>query len=187
MSLRLVNKAFILAKRSKKRFIAFLSVYVVLIIWTSFAMHQWYKDFVSDGFSFNATFFFMVVSVCANAVMSMVYANIIVSNRKMEIATFKCIGWNNNHVRALIIGEIFSVTLIAFIVVIEIVFHFIAIGIYILSINDDSMFPTAIIPIGLFPMILTFGIMLLVQVVGILFANGKILRVRPIQALQMKV
>jgi ABC-type antimicrobial peptide transport system permease subunit len=123
----------------------------------------------------------IVVLICA-IILSIFYANLIVTYRRLEIATLKCIGWRNNHVRTLIVGEIFAVTLVSFIIVIEFFFHWIAIASYIFP----KKLASAITPIQWIPLLITFGVILGVQVVAILIANDRILKVRPIQALQMQ-
>ena len=181
---RLMKKAFVLATRARRRFIMFTVVYAALIGWVAYSVDAAY----ANGFSFSSTeFVMMLVSILLGILISMFYANIIVTYRKIDIATFKCIGWKNNHVRVLIIGEIFSVTLIAFLLVVEFIFHWIAIGTYITSIESTSVPDiSSLLPVQFLPIILTFIIMLGVQIFGILIANTKVLKVRPIQALQMK-
>ncbi len=128
----------------------------------------------------------MIVAVSVSAGMSMLYANIIVTYRKMEIATLKCIGWKNDHIRILISGEIMAVTLIAFFFVVEAFFHFTAISAYGESAQypSSTTIPSSIVLVQFWPIVVTFGIMLGVQIAGILIANDKILKIRPIQALQ---
>lgn len=189
MGIRLIGKAFVLATRSRKRFLMFTVVYAILIAWTAWSVDAAYKDWTSPVPVFGLTTAFMLISIVASIMISMFYANIIVNYRRIEIATFKCIGWKNDHVRTLIVGEIMSVTLIAFVIVIEFLFHLIAILGYVFSIDRNALINpyNQLIPIGLLPAVITFGIILGVQVFGILIANTRILKVRPIQALQMRV
>ncbi|MHA1679949.1 MAG: FtsX-like permease family protein [Promethearchaeota archaeon] len=179
--LRLFSKAFILASRSRKRFFFVTIIYSALIGFTAYFINS----AIADGFT-PTSVVPMVIVISASVLISILYANQLVNNRKIEIATFKCIGWKNSHVRALIVGEIFSVTFIGFIIIIEFIFHWISISVYIKTINNIAINPTDIVPIGLGAFVLTFGLILGVQIVGIILANVKILKVRPIQALQMK-
>ena len=178
MSIRLVGKAFKLAVRSRRRFAIFTVVYSVLIALTTYSINAYYME---NPHTSTALTFMIVVLICA-IILSVFYANLIVTYRRMEIATLKCIGWRNNHVRILIVGEIFAVTLISFIIVIEFFFHWIAIMSYILP----TVQAKNITPIQWIPLLITFGTILGVQVVAILIANNRILKVRPIQALQMQ-
>ncbi len=183
MSVRLIGKAFKLATRSTKRFIMFTVVYAAIIGWTAFSVQGAYDR----NFAIGATeTMYMIVAIAISVFISMVYANIIVNYRRIELATLKCIGWRNNAIRVLIVGEIMSVTLIAFFIVFEFMcMHWVAIAAYIKDFLNQPA--TDIIPITMVPLIVTFGLMLVVQIAGILLANTKILKVRPIQALQMRV
>ncbi len=157
----------------------FTLAYALLIGFTSVFMDRAVK--VSFALGVDTTM--AIVAISVSAAMSMLYANIIVTYRKMEIATLKCIGWKNNHIRVLISGEIMAVTLLAFLLVIEAYFHYTAISAYSLSAQSQPI-TNGIVLVQFWPAALTFLIMLGVQIAGILIANDKILKIRPIQALQ---
>jgi ABC-type antimicrobial peptide transport system permease subunit len=177
--LRLVKKAFLLALRSRRRFWMFTLAYALLLGFSSVFMNAAFKV----NFAWGAETVMMIIAISVSALMSMLYANIIVTYRKMEIATLKCIGWKNNHIRVLISGEIMAVTLLAFLLVIEGFFHYAAISAYVLSAQSQPI-TDAIVLVQFMPVVITFAIMLGVQIAGILIANDKILKIRPIQALQ---
>ena len=69
-----------------------------------------------------------------------------------------------------------------FIIVIEGLLHYAAIVTYIQSANYLTNIP--IILISLLPVVLTFGMFLLVQIIAIILANRKVLKVRPVIALK---
>ncbi|NMC04257.1 MAG: ABC transporter permease [Candidatus Lokiarchaeota archaeon] len=177
--LRLINKAFLLAMRSRRRFWMFTLAYALLIGFSSVFMDRAYA--VNFNWGLDTTM--MIIAISVSAGMSMLYANIIVTYRKMEIATLKCIGWKNNHIRVLISGEIMAVTLLAFLLVVEFYFHYTAISAYVLSAQSLPISPSIVL-VQFWPVVFTFAIMLGVQIAGILIANDKILKIRPIQALQ---
>ncbi|MHA1368372.1 MAG: FtsX-like permease family protein [Promethearchaeota archaeon] len=193
---RLIGKSFILASRARKRFISFCIVYSVLIALCAYTISQVIPHLIlNDGETpTTQAYLFMAVTIVASLLMSIFYALIIINYRKTEIATLKCLGWKNNHVRTLIVGEIFSVTLVGFIIIVEGVFHWIALYAYFDTAGVDlgiseaaSYLPSKnLIPIDFLSLVFTFGIILGVQIAGVLAANSKILKVRPIQALQMK-
>jgi len=168
----------------------FMVVYAILIGLTAY--------FVDKAFSpaelrhlpnpiFGQASVTMLISIFSAVGMSMFYANIIVNYRKTEIATLKCLGWRNSHVLFLVSGEIFSVTLLAFFFVVETFIHTTAISAFYLLAAPavpPTTIPATIVYVQIWPIVITFGIMLGVQILGIIIANYKVLRVRPIQALQ---
>nr|MDO8109498.1 FtsX-like permease family protein [Candidatus Sigynarchaeota archaeon] len=182
-TLRLIRKAFLLATRSKRRFITFTVFYASLIALTAFFVNLAFKDWLAHIY-FGPNTIFMIIVLGVSTFMSVLYALIIVSNRKTEIATLKCIGWKNGHIWILVSGEIMAVTLIAFIIVVEVFFHITSIAAYILAISRPTSQVQAIVVVQFVPIVITFLFMLGVQIAGILIANRKILKVRPIQALQ---
>ncbi len=181
-TLRLIRKAFLLATRSKRRFTTFTVFYAALIALTAFFVNLAFIDWISGSFGTNTVYMIIVLGV--STFMSVLYALIIVSNRKMEIATLKCIGWKNAHIWILVSGEIMAVTLIAFIIVVELFFHITSIMAYILAITRPYYQVRDLVFVQFVPIVITFLFMLGVQIAGILIANSKILKVRPIQALQ---
>jgi predicted lysophospholipase L1 biosynthesis ABC-type transport system permease subunit len=188
-ALRLIKKAFLLATRSKKRFLMFTVAYACLIGWVAYAVDQAMPEiFRLLGPIFGPNSINMVVAIIASAGMSMLYANIIVNYRKLEIATLKCIGWKNANIRVLISGEIFAVTLIAFLIVVEGVIHVTSVWALGIVGANPAVVPeditSNVVIIQFWPIAFTFAIILGVQIGGILIANHKILMVRPIQALQ---
>jgi ABC-type antimicrobial peptide transport system permease subunit len=73
--------------------------------------------------------------------------------------------------------------IVGFLIVIEALFHYTAIFAYLQSANLLNTLMTPIL-ISLVPVVITFVIFLLVQVLAIVLANRKILKVRPIIALK---
>jgi len=159
----------------------FTAVYAVIIALTSY--------FVGQAFTVNMIpivglpFLYMWIMIGGAIGMTLLYANIIINYRKTEIATIKCLGWTSNHIRILISGEIFAVTLVAFVVVIEIFIHSTALLAFYYIAKQGTL-PVSIVLVTPWPIFLTFGIVLGVQILGVLLANYKILLIRPIQALQ---
>jgi len=180
--LRLINKSFLLALRSRRRFWMFTLAYALLLGFSSVFMNESFQV----NFVWGPETIMMIIAISISAGMSMLYANIIVTYRRMEIATLKCIGWKNDHIRILISGEIMAVTLLAFLIVVEVFFHYTAISAYSLSADLTPATPITdeIVIVQFWPIAVTFAIMLGVQIAGILIANNKILKIRPIQALQ---
>ena len=157
----------------------FCLIYGALIAACAFSIHQ--AQLVNYNVN-HPSFVSMILTISFSVATSIIYALIIMYYRTDEIATLKCLGWKNNHVRILVSGEILTVTFIAFVLVVEVVFHWIAISVYFAQITGDPI----VIPIDFWPIAATFGIILGAQIAGMLVINNKILQVRPIQALHMK-
>ena len=161
--------------RSRKRFIVFTSMYVLLTIWMSFSMQQTLKN---DGNALSLT-----IAVVVSIFLSILYAWIIINYRRMEIATMKCIGYTNNNIRTIIFGELIWVTMISFFVVAEIMIHTLAINAYIKISNGNAGGIEAFIDADV--LIYTILIFLVSQLGGIWIAYRKILKLRPIMALRV--
>ena len=157
--------------RSRKRFFVFTILYVALIIWMSYSLQT------AEGVALG-------IAIISSVLSSILYAWLVIRFRRMEIATLKCVGYTNNDIRTVILGEIIWVSISSFIVVFELLIHFTAfeiIGRELLAVNLNG-YEVFISPLNL---IITIGIFLLAQVAGILLAYRKILKLRPIVALRI--
>lgn len=164
------RKAILLSLREKKVFIIFTLIYTVLIFLTSLALEL----------ALGA--YFLIIFFGTSLFLSLLYAWILVSRKRRIWATFKCIGYTNKNILALVSGMILFTTFIGFIIVIEILFHYTAAIAYLQS--ENILPDLAPILIGLIPVILTSVIFLGVQLLALLLAYRKVLKVRPIIALK---
>ncbi|MFX0180889.1 MAG: hypothetical protein ACFE78_11920, partial [Candidatus Hodarchaeota archaeon] len=101
----------------------------------------------------------------------------------------KCIGWTNGDINSLVSGFILFTTILGFILVIEVLFHYAAIVGYwqawVADISGGGSYDIRELPlVSLLPVVVTFIIFLAFQIIAILLANRKILKVRPIIALK---
>ncbi len=175
--LRLWKKAIILALRSRKRYFVFTMMYTALLFWSSYSLH------ISSVQTTTAVTSFLI-AMGISIFLSLLYAWVITNYRRREIATLKCIGYTNRDCKTIIIGEILFATISGFIIVIEVLFHFVAALGYFYSAVNPSV-PSSQLPLISLPaVLLTFGIFVSVQLIGILLANRRVLRVRPIIALK---
>ncbi len=99
--------------RSKKRFLVFNTLYVALIIWMSYSLQT------EEGIPLG-------IAIVSSILSSILYAWLVIRFRRMEIATLKCVGYTNNDIRTIILGEIIWVSISSFIVVFELLIHFLA-------------------------------------------------------------
>ncbi len=184
MGMRLFGKAIKLAMRSRKRYIIFTLTYMALMIWTSVSIQNVFNADPVAGPSQNDMYFFWV-GLAISVFMSVLYAWIIINYRRTEIATLKCIGYTNSNVRTIIVGEIIWVTMSGFFLVLEILIHTLAAQALADNLGLSSTFVTIRPFLTLSTILITLGIFLVVQVVGIIIAYRRVLNVRPIMALRI--
>ncbi|OLS16137.1 MAG: hypothetical protein RBG13Loki_0242 [Promethearchaeota archaeon CR_4] len=178
--MRLFSKAIKLAMRSKRRYIVFTATYTVLMIWTCISLQDMFDEIPNYAQT--------LVALFASMFLSILYAWIIVNYRRTEIATLKCVGYTNSNVRTLIVGEIVWTTLSGFFITLEILIHYIAVNVlgwFIGPARPLGSVDPMDSPITLLNLLITLAIFLLVQVVGMLLAYHRVLKVRPMMALRI--
>lgn len=177
MGLRLMKKSAKMMMREKKMFGIFIGIYTILIFLTSF-----FIETTLSGGGGGLTTYFIGIFFVTSLILSLLYAWIIVARNRRTLATLKCIGWTNSNINSLITGIILYTTFMGFLIVIEGLLHYAAIVTYLQSANIITGFP--VILVSLLPVVLTFVIFLFVQLIAIILANRKILKVRPMLALK---
>jgi ABC-type lipoprotein release transport system permease subunit len=169
-----------MAVRSRRRFIAFTVMYTALMLWMSLSFKQYEGDGAAD---------YLLYAILTTVVLSVLYAWIIVNYRRKEIATLKCIGYNNKNINTLILGEIIFVTITAFLIVAEILIHWTAVLTYFYSQNanfDATTYVENTEPfLQVFNVVYTLLIFVGSQFIGILIMYRKIWKLRPIVALRV--
>ena len=185
MGLRLWSKSIKLAMRSRRRFIAFTLMYTVLMIWMTWNFQRFIYENGND-------LLLLIVSIVSTLILSILYAWIVINYRKNEIATLKCIGYNNSNIRTIIIGELTWVTFVAFMIMAETLIHITAATTYFyqqqimkesISLSEYATKTTPIL--NIWPVLATLAMFLLSQILGILVMYSKILKLRPIVALRV--
>lgn len=177
MAFRLWRKAIKMTLREKKIYVIFTGIYTILIFLTSFFIETTLR--AGGGFLSN---YFIIIFFITSLILSLLYSWLIVSRNRRIFATLKCIGWENSNINSLVTGIILFTTISGFIIVIEGLFHYVAIMGYLQSIGMLTTYPSILI--SLTPVVITFGMFLFVQIIAIILANRKILKVRPVQALK---
>ncbi len=177
MGIRLMKKAVKMTLREKKMFVIFTGIYTILIFLTSF-----FIETTLGAGGGGLTTYFILIFFFTSLILSLLYAWLIVSRNRKIFATLKCIGWENSNINSLVTGIILFTTLTGFIIVIEGLFHYVAIVGYLQSAGYLMNYPSILV--NLFPVVMTFGIFLLVQLIAIILANRKVLKVRPVIALK---
>lgn len=152
-------------------------MYTGLIVWMSYSLQTFEGDgspsaILSLGIAFGISTF-----------LSVIYAMVIINNRRMEIATLKCIGYTNSNIQWMILGELLWVTLVSFFIVSEFLIHHLAIVAYFFS---EAGTPEMITPFINIPnLVITVALFSVAQVAGIWVSYRKILKLRPIIALRV--
>ena len=176
MKLRIFWKTFSMARRSGRRFVVFVVIYAFLIAITAYFLQQ-------AALNQNAFFaWFTVLVVTMTIVVSSLYGYLVCNYRKREIATLRTIGWDAGSIRTLFLSELFLVFMSAIFIVLEIIFHVVAIAYW----ADPTNPPVTLQSVIIHPLILliTLLIVFVCQLPGILFGYRKILKVRPMEAMR---
>ena len=170
------RKAILLSLREKKLFTVFTLIYTTLIFLTSLFIDLGLKGYLGE-----LAWYFVLIFFGVSLLLSLLYAWILVSRKRRVWATFKCIGYTNKNILVLVSGMIFFTTLVGFLIVIEVLFHYAAIVAYI---NQTGANFTLLILVDLVPVVVTSGIFIFVQILAFILAYRKVLKVRPIIALK---
>ncbi|MHA1409422.1 MAG: FtsX-like permease family protein [Candidatus Odinarchaeia archaeon] len=161
---RIFRKSMVMATRNRKRFILAILFYTVLSWWVAFTIQ------LGDAF-------LMFMGILGGLIVATVYGFFLSQFRKTQIATLKCIGWGNKNILVLLIGEIFFVSMLGYIITIEIDIHILGISTYLGGIPTEFIFSAAALGVALL-------VVILAQIPGIILAYWKSLSVRPIVALK---
>ena len=176
MKLRIFWKTFTMARRSGKRFLVFVTIYAFLIAITAYFLQQ----AVGNQNPFFA--WFTVLVVISAVILSSLYGFLISNYRKREIATLRTIGWDAGSIRLLFLSELILVFVCSLIVVLEIIFHVVALTYWASPLNPPAALQSVIIN----PVILTITVAIIVgcQIPGMLLGYWKILKIRPMEAMR---
>ena len=172
-----------MSMRERKTFIVFTLMYTILIFMTSFFMELVIEDVINERLSFT-TLAPLLIVIFAAIFLTLLYAWIIVRRNRKIWATLKCIGWTKGNITQLILGYIFFTTIMGLFIMVEFLFHWVAILGYI----QAEYFPTALVQglplIKLYAVLYTILIFLVVQFIGYMGARGRLTKVRPMLALK---
>ncbi|MHA1299557.1 MAG: FtsX-like permease family protein [Candidatus Helarchaeota archaeon] len=204
MKFRIFVKSLKLALRTGKRFVIFVIVYMFLIVFTAFMLTNLFgpsvmvtqgpwdiygmlvKNFALLTFkpSTEMVLGFLLV-VMGTIIVSTFYGFIVSGYRKREVATLRTIGWDSGSIRTLFLGELLLVFLVAFLLVIEFVFHVLGIMHYIFETTQVPGLQGFIIP-GIV-LLLDFLIILGCQILGTFVGYRRMLSISPMDAMRKAV
>jgi len=104
------------------------------------------------------------------------------------MSVFKCIGWQNNDVMLLVIGEVLLVTIASFLLMLQVSFEIMGIVAYFFPPGVEVvnvLGPVAdFIVIPAIPLFSTFFLVLGCQIPGLLIAQRRAMTVPPMKALR---
>jgi len=178
--IRILLTSWKVSLRSRRRLISFVVIYSILAIWISVVLRRW--AWTNPMFLYDAIFVLIT-----GAIVATVYGFIVSHFRQKDIATLKCLGWNNNEIKWFIAGELVFVTVISFIGTLEIFFEIVGVLYYFLG---NSVVNLDIVRFIIFPphvLIVSFITILIAQIPGIMIATWRVLSVRPIVALRRTI
>lgn len=161
---RILKKSLVMSTRVRKRFILAVLFYCILSWWVAFTIQ------LGDTF-------LVTLGIIGGLIIATVYGFIISQFRRGQIATLKCIGWGNSNILILLIGEILFVSLLGYVLTLEIDIHILGISTYLEDILLQFVFSGQALGVALL-------VVILAQIPGIIIAYWRTLKVRPIVALK---
>ncbi len=167
MTFRILMKSLRLAIRTGKRFWIFVTIYAVLMATTSI--------FLDGAMKPGGAVLPVLGLIAGTAIMALFYGLIISGYRKTQVATLRCLGWTSGDIKWLFLGELILVCVVAALIDLEIIIHYMGIGYYL---NLD---PAVIESL---PFLITFLLIVGVQFLGVFVAWRRMLKVRPMEALR---
>jgi hypothetical protein len=138
---------------------------------------------VSDGLALPNAMWYLLMAL----IVSTFYAILISQFRRRDMSVFKCIGWSNNDVMLLVVGEVFLVTVASFLIMLQISFEIMGIVAYFsLDFGVGTLFADVydFIVIPAASLFTTFFIVLIVQTPGLFIAQRRAVSVPPMKALR---
>ncbi len=164
---RILKKSFVIAFRSTRRVLAFIVIYSILTFTTAYSLE-------------NGDPQMQLIALLGGFAVASVYGILLSQFRKKDVAILKCISWGNSHILLLLVGEIFIVSLISFLVTIEIIIHVQGFSYYFVQLVDVAKR----LAFRGDTLLKTFLLVVFFQVPGVLLANFRTTRISPMSALR---
>ncbi len=164
---RILKKSFVIAFRSTRRVTAFIIIYAILTFTTAYSLEKGDPQM-------------QLIALLGGFMVASVYGILLSQFRKKDVAILKCISWGNSHILLLLVGEIFIVSLMSFILTLEIIIHIQGISFYfpsLLALAQDLVFRGD-------TLLMTFFLVVFFQVPGVILANFRATRISPMSALR---
>ncbi|MHA1636413.1 MAG: hypothetical protein ACTSUO_05670 [Candidatus Thorarchaeota archaeon] len=171
MNFRILFKSMKFAFRAKKRVIAFIVIYAVLIITVSRALTSGTDQLLYLGMAF---------------LVATVYAILISQFRRRDIAILKCVSWSNSDILLLLIGEVVLVATSAFLVIFQLSVELLGLVAYLTPIGDMSFLNQVrdLIAVDAGAMATTLFYIIILQIPGLVLAQYRAMKIPPMRALR---
>ena len=156
------------AFRAKKRVIAFIIIYAVLIITVSRALTAGTDQLLYLGMAF---------------LVATVYAILISQFRRRDIAILKCVSWSNSDILLLLIGEVVLVALSAFLVIFQLSVEILGLIAYLGDIAILAQIRD-LIAVDAGAMATTLFYIIILQIPGLVLAQYRAMKIPPMRALR---
>lgn len=168
MTFRIFVKSLKLAIRTGKRFLLFVIIYAILLWLSSYLLDQ----LLTVG----GLFWPILLAIAAVSITALVYGLLLSNYRKVQVATLRCLGWTSADIKWLFIGELLLVCVVAALIDLEIIIHYLGIVGYYTGAVPEIYSSTAFL--------VSFAIIVGVQFLGVFVAWRRMLNVRPMEALR---
>jgi len=179
MVFRLWKKSVKMILREKKTFVVFCLMYTGLIF-----INSWFFELAMDPSTSSFGNVAFLGAFVVSLSLAILYAWLIVSRNRRTWATLKCIGYTNGNINSIVLGQIIFTTFMGMLIVIEGLFHYNAIAVYMLSVTNPTADVTSIPFVTLIPVVVSCGVFIAIQLLGYAIMRGKITKVRPMVALK---
>lgn len=156
-----------MAFRSTRRVISFMIIYSILTFTTAYSLEKGDPQM-------------QLITILGGFLVATTYGVLLSQFRKKDVAILKCISWGNSHIIILLVGEIIVVSLMAFILTMEIIIHILGISFYfpqLAGLANDLVFNGD-------TLLMTFLLVVVFQVPGVFIANFRTTHISPMSALR---
>lgn len=168
MNFRILFKSMKFAFRARKRVLAFIVIYAVLIITVSRALSNTGEELLYLGMAF---------------IVATVYAVLISQFRRRDIAILKCVSWSNSDILLLLIGEVVLVSLSAFLLIFQLSVEILGLIAYLGSIVILTQIRD-LIAVDAGAMVTTLFYIIVLQIPGLVLAQYRAMKIPPMRALR---
>ena len=172
MNFRVLFKSIRFAFRAKKRVLAFIIIYAILILLVGRGLQDGVpgSEFLYIGTAF---------------VVSTVYAVLISQFRRKDIAILKCVSWSNSEILLLLIGEVILVSLSSFFIVFQISVEILGIATYFAIQNTPFIMQLqALLALEVQPLFISIVVVVGLQLPGLALAQLRAMNIPPMKALR---
>ena len=171
MNFRILFKSMKFAFRARKRVLAFIVIYAVLMITVSRALSDERDVLLYLGMAF---------------LVATVYAVLISQFRQRDIAILKCVSWSNADILLLLIGEVVLVSFSAFLLIFQASVEILGLIAYLTPLGEVTLLIQLreLIAVDVVSMVTTLFVIIILQLPGLGMAQYRAMKIPPMRALR---